>query len=113
MNKKLTHFMLALAFSVFLFALYARVSLYQPDGPGHSGGNSKLLLNGQKMDLLSSSDSNDNAGSFLLSVLPAILFLLSPLFRRFSAIGWAYVAPVHFPYDSFQRSRFLRPPPIL
>ena len=108
-SKKLMYFMLALALFVFLFALHAKVSLYQPDGPGHAGTISKLWLNGQKMDLLS---SNEDAGSFLLGVLAAILFLFSRLFCRFSPMGWAYIAPAHFPYGSFQRSRFLRPPPV-
>jgi len=94
--------MLALAMFVFLFALHAKISLYQP---GPSAQSSKLWLNGQKMDVLSSIES---AGSVLLGLLAAILFVFSPYLRP---IRWAYVAPTPFLIDPFQRSRFLRPPP--
>ena len=102
---RLTYFMLALAMFVFLFALHAKISLYQP---GPSAQSSKLWLNGQKMDVLSSIES---AGSVLLGLLAVILFAFSPLLRRLRPIRWAYVAPTPFLIDPFQRSRFLRPPP--
>ena len=103
--------MLALSLCVFLFALQAKISLYQPAGHGHSAEISKLWLNGQKMDVL---NSIEDAGSFVLGLLAAvILFVFSPLFRGFRPKGRAYVVPIPFPIDSFQLFRFLRPPPVI
>src|ERR1700688_1690148 len=110
-GKKLTYFMLALSLFVFLFALHAKVSLYQPAGHGHSAEISKLWLNGQKMDVL---DSIEDAGSFVLGLLAVvILFLFSPLFRRRRPKGRTFVVPIPFPIDSFQLCPFLRPPPLI
>ena len=109
-GKKLTYFMLALSLLIFLFAVHAKVSLYQPAAAhGHSAEISKLWLNGQKMEVL---NSIENAGSFVLGLLAAvILFVFSPLFRGLRAKGRTYVVPIPFPIDSFQLCRFLRPPP--
>jgi hypothetical protein len=110
-GKKLTYFVLALSLLIFLFALHAKVSLYQPAGHGHSAEISKLWLNGQKMDVL---NSIEDAGSFVLGLLAAvILFVFSPLFRGPRPKGRTYVVPIPFPIDSFQLCRFLRPPPLI
>jgi len=104
--KKLTYFMLALALFVFLFALHAKVSLYQP--AGHGGEVSKLWLNGQKMDVVNSIESAATALAGLLTVALFIFSLPSPHVR-----GWSYLEPAYLPTTSFEFSRFLRPPPLL
>lgn len=106
--KKLTYFMLALALFVFLFALHAKVSLYQP--AGHGGEVSKLWLNGQKMDVLSSIEGTATA---LVGFLTVILFLFSRPSACLRLVGWTYLEPVSIPTVSFEFSRFLRPPPVL
>ncbi len=103
--KKLTYFMLALALFVFLFALHAKVSLYQSPG---DGGVSKLWLNGQKMDVVNSLESAATALAGLLTVALFIFSLPSPYVR-----GWSYLEPAYLPTTSFEFSRFLRPPPLL
>jgi hypothetical protein len=104
--KKLTYFMLALALFVFLFALHAKVSLYQP--AGHGGEASKLWVDSQKMDVLS---AIENAGTAFVSLLAAVTFLFAPLCRGPRPIALAHHAPIPFLMSSFQPSRFLRPPP--
>jgi hypothetical protein len=107
-NKSLTYFVLALAIFVFLLALHAKLSLYQSDVSGQSGETSKLWLNGQKMDVLSSIQS---AETVFFGLVAVILFFAAPLLARIRPLGCAYVAPRPFLIDPFRRSRFLRPPP--
>jgi hypothetical protein len=100
--------MLALALFVFLFALHAKVSLYEP--AGHGGEVSKLWLNGQKMDVLSSIES---AATALVGFLTIILFFFSQPLLRLRFLSRTYTEPAYLPTGAFEFSRFLRPPPVL
>jgi hypothetical protein len=107
-GKYVRYFILALALFVFLFALHAKISLYQP--AGHGGEVSKLWLKGQKMDVLNSIES---AATALVALLTVVLFLLSPPFLRLDFWGWICLEPAYLPTSSFEFSRFVRPPPVL
>lgn len=107
-SKKQIYFMLALALFVFLFALHAKVSVYEP--AGHGGEISKLWLNGEKMDVLNSIES---AATVLIGFLTIFLLFFSQPSLCLRVVRWSYREPASFPTASFEFSRFLRPPPAL
>lgn len=105
--SKTNYFILPLSLFVFLFALHAKVSLYQQSGPAHLNAGSKLLLNGQKMELETSVENLKNILTGIFEVLP---LFYPPLLRSSRSVNLPST-PANSSTDLSVVCRFPRPPP--
>lgn len=94
-----------LCLSVFLLVLSARLSVYESTHRSH-GTNHQVLISDQKMEV----------GSFESYVPPLLLAVILFVLWSWPKVLWAArrtEPPMQHPPSTFERHRFLRPPPAL
>jgi hypothetical protein len=106
-SKHWRYFLVLLSAFVFLLALDAKLSAYDRSGSASTVSNSKLWLNGQKMEA-----ESPTAATSVIAIWSIAFLFLAVRFQRNTGLKVPFRVPPPVLSRAFEPLPFLRPPPI-